>query len=97
MEISRKARSELYLIVFLGVCFFFIYLLIFGSGGCLRLRESRAELHRLQQQNLKLRQTRWELDRSINRLEKDNQEVERVAREQYNFARPGDIIVNVPE
>jgi cell division protein FtsB len=51
----------------------------------------------LQLENLSLRQRHQESLEKINRLKADPSEVERVARERYNFARPGDIIVNLQD
>jgi cell division protein FtsB len=37
------------------------------------------------------------LVRRIQKIKADPNEIERIARERYNFARPGDVIVNVPD
>lgn len=97
MEISRKARREIVLIVLLVSCLSFTYFLVFGQGGYLKLKEYRAELRELQLENLRLRETQKELRLKINRLRNDPYEIERLARERYNLARPGDIIVTVPK
>ena len=97
MGISRKARREIILIALLVSCLSFAYFLVFGQGGYLKLREYRAELRELQLENLRLRETQKELRLKIKRLRNDPYEIERLAREHYNLARPGDIIVTVPE
>lgn len=85
------------LIVLLVSCLSFTYFLVFGQGGYLKLKEYRAELRELQLENLRLRETQKELRLKINRLRNDPYEIERLARERYNLARPGDIIVTVPK
>ena len=97
MGISRKARREIILIFLLTACLSFTYFLVFGQGGYLKLREYRAELRELQLENLRLRESQKELHSRINRLRNDPYEIERLAREQYNLARPGDIIVTIPK
>lgn len=74
-----------------------IYMLIWGDGGFLKLRESRREKEELLMQNLELRQEYQDRLEDIHRIKVDPSEIERIARERYNFARPGDIIVNLPE
>ena len=97
MGISRKARREIILILLLIACLSFSYFLVFGQGGYLKLKEYRAELRELQLENLRLRETQKALHQKINRLRNDPYEIERLARERYNLARPGDIIVTIPK
>lgn len=46
---------------------------------------------------MQLQKAQRELAQRIQKIKEDPNEVERIARKQYNFARPGDIIVNVPD
>jgi len=73
------------------------YLLIFGEGGYLRLRHYQEELQELQVQNMKLKRQQQGWMQKIKNLKDDPAEIERFARERHNFARPGDVIVNVPQ
>lgn len=70
-------------------------ILVFGDGGLIQLRKFRAQLQGLQQENLRLRQRHSDYLQTINKLKTDPYEIERIARERLNFARPGDIIVNL--
>ncbi len=97
MPISRKAKREISWILLFLSCLPLIYMLIWGDGGFLRLRESRQEMEELRLQNLDLRQDYQNRLENIRRIKVDPSEIERIARERYNFARPGDIIVNLPE
>jgi cell division protein FtsB len=97
MGISRKARREIVWILLLVACLSFTYFLVFGQGGYLRLRDYRSELRELQLENLRLRESQKELRERIHRLRTDPYEIERLARERYDLARPGDIIVTIPK
>lgn len=74
-----------------------MYLLFFGDGGLIQLRKYRSQLQGLQMENLRLRQRHSDFLQTINKLKTDPYEIERIARERYNLARPGDIIVNLQE
>lgn len=96
MGISRKARQHLFWLIAWVSCLAFTLYTLLGDGGYLQLREQQLRLENLRRENARLRQVRLDLESRIHRLKTDPRELERVAREQYNLARPGDIIVNVP-
>jgi cell division protein FtsB len=97
MRISRKTKREIFAILLILTTLPFMYALVFGSGGFMELRKSQAALHELQQENYRLREEHQAYLRRIEKLKQDPAEIERVARERYNYARPGDVIVNLPE
>jgi cell division protein FtsB len=97
MKISRKAKREVSWILLFTTCLALVYVLTFGDGGFVQLRKYRAELRGLQMESLSLRQRHREYLEKITRLKTDPLEVERIARERYNFARPGDVIVNLQD
>ncbi len=97
MKFSRKAKREFSWILLFTICLALVYILTFGDGGFVQLRQYRAELRGLQTENLNLRLRHREYLERIRRLKADPSEVERIARERYNFARPGDIIVNLQD
>jgi cell division protein FtsB len=97
MGISRKARKDLALgIVILTVIGFSFYMIL-GHGGYMKLREARTELSRLKDENHRLRHSQQAMMERINKLKTDPHEIERIAGEHYQLAKPGDIIVNTPE
>ena len=63
----------------------------------MKLRQYRAEVRRLETRNRLLHEAQTSLLEQIGRLKEDPREIERIAREQYQLARPGDIIVNTPK
>jgi len=97
MKFSRKAKRESSWILLFTICLALVYILTFGDGGFVQLRQYRAELRGLQMENHSLRKRHEEYLEKISRLKADPSEVERIARERYNFARPGDIIVNLQD
>ena len=78
-------------------CMPLCYLLIFGDGGYLQLQHYQDELQELQIENMRLHRAQQVLIHQIQKIKEDPDEIERIARERYNFARPGDVIVNVPD
>ncbi len=97
MRISRKAKRELrFILLFVG-SLSLMYALIFGEGGYLELRKSQLELRKVQLENLRLREKHHLYLQRINELRNDPIEIERIARGHFNLARPGDIIVNLPD
>tara|TARA_B100001179_G_C18239660_1_gene253525 strand:+ start:147 stop:440 length:294 start_codon:yes stop_codon:yes gene_type:complete len=97
MHFSPKAKRELSWIFFFSSCLALMYVLIFGDGGFIQLRKYQAQLNDLQLENMRLRKTYLDYLEKIEKMNTDPGEIERIARERYNFARPGDIIVNLPE
>ena len=97
MYFSPKAKRELSWIFFFSSCLALMYVLIFGDGGFIQLRKYQAQLNDLQLENMRLRKAYLDYLEKIEKMNTDPGEIERIARERYNFARPGDIIVNLPE
>jgi len=96
MTFSRKAKRELSWILLFTGCVALLSILLFGDGGLIQLRKYRAELRELQLESLDLRQQRSDYLQKIDKLKTDPYQWERIARERYNFALEGDIIVNLP-
>ena len=95
MIFSRKAKRELSWILLFTSCLLLLCILLFGEGGWIQLRKYRAQLRDLQLENLSLRQRHGDYLQKIHKLKTDPAAIERIARERYNLARPGDIIVNL--
>lgn len=95
MRISRKAKRELFWILLFAACIPLLYALVWGDVGLLELRKYRQELQELQLENLRLREQHRVYLEKIQKLQNDPHEIERIARERYSLARPGDIIVNI--
>lgn len=95
--LSNTAKKHLFYLVCLVLVIFYSYLLVFGDGGMLRLQQEEQKLmeaSKLRNEELKKCQ---ELQEKIDRITNDEREVERIARERYKMAQPGEIIVNIDE
>lgn len=97
MSISNKAKRELFLIFTIIGSVFLLYASVFGDGGYMQLRRHRDALGELRRENLRLRENHRAYLQRIKKLKSEPAEIERIARERYNFARPGDIIIRLPE
>ncbi len=65
---------------------------IFGERGALHLWRLRAEKGKLDEQNHRLQQENQVLRQRIDRLRHDDFYLEKIAREELNLVRPGEVI-----
>jgi cell division protein FtsB len=95
--LSNTAKKHLFYLVCLVLVIFYSYLLVFGDGGMLRLQQEEQKLMEASKlRNEELKKSR-ELQEKIDMIKNDQREVERIAREQYKMAQPGEIIVTIDE
>ncbi len=96
MNLSRKARRELLLILFFVCLFSYAYLLTYSSGGFMELDRTRSELAQLELENQQLREINRQKAQQLERIKSDPEELERILREKLDYARPGDVIITLP-
>jgi cell division protein FtsB len=70
---------------------------IFGQHGYLALRRQQRDFESLQQQIQQLEKENQQLELQIKGLKSDPKAIEKLAREQMGMARPGEIIITVPD
>jgi cell division protein FtsB len=70
---------------------------IFGANGLMAYRQKKAEYLQLQKEVEDLRKDNERVQQQINSLKSDPKAIERVAREQLRYAKPGEIIYVMPE
>ncbi|MGH9430050.1 MAG: FtsB family cell division protein [Terriglobia bacterium] len=70
---------------------------IFGDHGWLALRHQRRQVQAIQQRIQQLKQQNHQLQKDVQGLKSDPHTIERYAREQMHFARPGEIIYTFPK
>ena len=70
---------------------------IFGDHGLLQLYKLKRERAEIQNHILKLRQNKEVLITEKNRLENDLEYIEKLAREKYRMAKPGEKVFKVIE
>jgi len=73
------------------------YHVVFGANGMVAYRHKRAENHKLQQDILRLEQENGRISQRVRELKTDPKAIEREAREQLKYARPGEVVYVAPE
>jgi cell division protein FtsB len=69
----------------------------FGENGMISYFHKRDESMKLQQQILDLQQENARVSKRIESLKTDPKTIEREAREQLRYARPGEVIYTLPQ
>jgi len=75
---------------------FLAYHVVFGANGLVVYEQKRKEHRQLQEQNRALEQQNLELEKQNKALKTDPQAIEKEARQQLHYARPGDVVYTVP-
>ena len=70
--------------------------LVFGERGLMDVHRSRKELQEIRVLLKAKKEAVARLQSEVSRLESDPEALERVAREQLNLAKPGEIIILLP-
>jgi cell division protein FtsB len=70
---------------------------VFGANGMVAWEHKRAEYRQLQQQIDDLQKQNQQLAEHIKALKSDPQAIEKEAREQLRYARPGEVIYVMPD
>ncbi len=97
MNLSRKARREILLILFFVCLFSSAYLLTFGLGGFIQLNRIRGELRQLEVENQQLHKLNIQKASELERIKDNPYDLERILREKLDYARPGDVIITLPD
>jgi cell division protein FtsB len=73
------------------------YHVVFGANGMVAYQHKRGERHKLQQDILRLEQENGRISQRVRELKSDPRAIEREAREQLKYARPGEVVYVAPE
>jgi len=73
------------------------YHVVFAANGMVAYQRKRAEHYKLQQDILRLQQENDRISRRVRELKSNPQAIEREAREQLKYARPGEVVYISPE
>ena len=73
------------------------YHVVFAANGMVAYQHKRAENHKLQQDILRLGQENDRISQRVRELKSDPRAIEREAREQLKYARPGEVVYISPE
>lgn len=72
------------------------YHVVFGANGALVYYHKRAENQRLEKEVLEMQQENARLEQRIKALKSDPKMIEKEAREQLKYARPGEVVYTAP-
>lgn len=90
LPFNLPQRWPIYLIVSLIVLLSLVT--IVGERGALHLWRLRGEKHRLDEQNYRLQKENEALRQRVSRIRNNDDYLEKVAREELNLVRPGDVV-----
>ena len=96
LNFDRQASYRNGIMVLLLICIALIIHNVFSQNGLLASRRQRKELHTLEQKIQQIKADNEELDHENQELKSNPEAVERIAREQYGLAKPGEKIYSVP-
>lgn len=70
---------------------------IFGTHGFIAMRRTQYEIAKVNQDINRLSTENVRLEEEVNALKSDTRYIEKLAREEMGFSRPGDTIIRVPQ
>ena len=73
------------------------YHVVFAAYGMIAYQHKRSDHHKLQQEILRLQQENDRISLRVRELKSDPRAIEREAREQLKYARPGEVVYISPE
>lgn len=71
--------------------------IIFGTNGMLAWGQKRAQHRELRKHNEELTKENARIGERIQRLKTDPKAIEKEAREQLRYAKPGEVVYTIPE
>jgi cell division protein FtsL len=100
MEAGEKIRSLLQ-IYGRGLLGLFVMVLlvhnIFGAHGFMALRRTQKEIEKVQKDIDRLNSENLQLQEDVKALRTDPRLIEKIARDELFLAKPGEIIINLPQ
>jgi cell division protein FtsB len=93
--ISLKTRIATVTVALLAVWLFLH--VTFGANGMVVYRAKRAEYQKLQKEIGGLQKEQSQYTEEVNELKNDPKRIEKEAREQFHYARPGEVIYVAPD
>ena len=95
MRWGRKVRRRLlYVALFVGAVAFFRFA---GYDGLMQLRQSWRQETELEGGLQRLQQENAQIEAGIKDLSADGPAIERIARQELGWAKPGEIVIKIPE
>jgi cell division protein FtsB len=89
----RRKGAILLTVLFTCITFYHV---VFGANGWMVYQKKKADFHQLQDDLQKLSRENDLLQKDVKSLKSDKSAIEREAREQLHYTRPGEVIFVVP-
>jgi cell division protein FtsB len=70
---------------------------VFGTHGFLAMRRTQSEIKKVQANLDKLSKENEALEREVKDLKSDPRLIEKIARDELGLARPGEVIIRIPQ
>jgi len=70
---------------------------VFGAHGYLALRRTKQEIERVQKDIARLNKENAELAQEVEALRTDPNKIEAIARDGLGLAKPGEVIIKIPQ
>lgn len=70
---------------------------VFGAHGFLAMHRTQAEIEKVKQNLDRLAKENAQLEDQVHALKSDPHAIEKIARDELNLARPGEIIIKIPQ
>lgn len=80
-----------------AIALYIAYFVVFGANGWLAYRHKKVEYEKLQKEVRQIQTENKQLEGNINSLKSDPKAIEKEAREQLKYAKPGEVIYVMPE
>jgi cell division protein FtsB len=89
----RLLASAAFAVIAVSICAH----VLTGNNGWVTYRQKKVEYQRLQQELRRMNEENLRLDAQIKALKSDPKAIEKEAREQLRYAKPGEVIYLLPE
>ena len=70
---------------------------VFGTHGFLAMQRTQKEIDSVRRDLDRLNRENVELDEQVKSLKTDRKLIEKIARDEYGLARPGEVIIPIPQ
>jgi cell division protein FtsB len=100
VNVSEKAGTILrqYAGVLLGLLVLVLVVHdIFGTHGYLAMRRTQQEIKKVQADLQQLNKENLQLEEEVRDLKSDPHKIEKIARDELGLARPGEVIIKIPQ
>jgi cell division protein FtsL len=70
---------------------------VFGTHGYLAMRRTQQEIKKVKANIEQLNKENVQLEQEVKELKSDPRKIEKIARDELGLARPGEVIIKIPE